>query len=234
MSSLNKIRLPDGQELAISEWLHWPLYSTIEFRGSDAVNLDAFSYSEGAVVPHSNALAARQATKSDTNMVRPGKINQDEAQVVFAITYEVFGLTSVVSQSPAGLVAPLPTVSANALRSLQSALVVELKVGANIKKPQVGVPFAFIGQGVGPTMYASGDLTNLHTATGGCPTPRNQRQLNLPVYIGGFGENAKPGNSMAFFLRTRSPSGPPLSAGDDIQQDFRLRWYLDGLKKRPA
>lgn len=234
MSSLNTIRLPDGRELQISEWLHWPLYSTVEFDLSDSISLDAFSYIVGNIVPHSTAVAARQADEADTNQVRRRQMNQDEAQVVFAITYELFSLDSLnTSDSPALPVAPEPLVGANVLRRLQFGLIIDLKVGANIKKPQVGVPFPWIGQGIGQSTYTSGDFNDVHIATGGVATPLNQRKLNLPVYIGGFGENARPGNSMSFFLRTRTPSGPIAGAGAPIQQ-IRLRWWLDGLKKRPA
>lgn len=230
MSSLNAIRLPDGSEIQLSEWLHWPLFSVIEFATVDAVSLDAFSYTIGNTVPHTATVAARSANATDTNMVRAKAMNQDEAEVVFAITYELFGLTTATAGSPAVPSAVFPLVSANVLRRLQVGLVVELKVGANIKKPQVGVPFSYIGQGIGQHAYCSGDLIQAHMGWGGDPVPRNQKQLNLPIYIGGFGENAKPGNSMAFFLRTRST---PLIDGSD-DQSLRLRWWLDGLKKRPA
>jgi len=228
MSSLNQIRLADGTQLNLSEWLHWPLYSTVEAANTDAIRLNAFNYVKGQTVPHTQSLAARQATQSDTNMVRPGKMNQDEAQVVFAITYEMFGIATLNGGSPAAPVALEPLVAATALRRLQEETVVELKVGANIKKPQVEVPFSYIGQGIGQHMAVTGDFANINIGTGGCPTPRNQRQLNLPVYIGGFGESARPGNSMAFHLTWRS------TAAVTFGQDVRVRWWLDGLRKRPA
>lgn len=229
MSSLNSIRLPDGSQLNLAEWLHWPLYSTVEAASGDSIRLDAFSYVEGQIVPHTQTLAARQSTRSDTNMVRPRKMNQDEALVVFAITYEIFGLTTMTQDESPGIpIAFEPLVGSQALRELQLFTQVELNVGANIKKPQVGVPFAYIGQGIGQYMAVSGDFDDIDVGTGGHPTPKNQRQLNLPVYIGGFGESARPGNSMAFFLRWRSV-GPVTAA-----QNVRVRWWLDGLRKRPA
>ena len=233
MSSLNTIRLPDGTELQLSEWLHWPLYSTIEFATTDAISLDAFSYVVGNTVPRTTTIAARIADEADTNMVRARSMNQDEAQVVFAITYENFGTTSIAADSPPNLVAPLPLVGATALRSLQLFCIVELKVGANIKKPQVGVPFSYIGQGLGQWLYGSGDAPDFHIGYGGDPVPRNQKLLNLPIYIGGFGENAKPGNSMNFFLRFRNPNAA-ISGESILIQSIRQRWWLDGLKKRPA
>lgn len=228
MSSLNQIRLPDGSALNLAEWLHWPLYSTLEMAATDALRLDAFSYVRGGTVASTQTIAARQATDSDTNLVRKRKMNQDEALVVFAITYELFSLTAQSQGSPAVLNAAVPVVGATSLRQLQKDTLVELMVGAGIKKPQIGVPFSYIGQGIGQRMAVSGDYAEIHLGTGGDATPRNQRMLNLPVYIGGFGESAKPGNSMTFLLRHRSVGAQALF------QNLRIRWWLDGLRKRPA
>lgn len=234
MSSLNKVRLPDGTELNISEWLHWPLYSSVDIGATDSIQLDAFSYVVGNQVPRSpNAPAARLATRLDTNLVRARKMNQDEALVVFAITWELFGYDGTTDpNSPSQPMAATPLVDPVDLRTLQRDLLVELKVGANIKKPQVGIPFEYIGQGIGRAEYVSGDAASVATGSGGYPTPQNQRVLNLPVYIGGFGESAKPGNSMTFFLRVRTPNGA--STLPALKQDYAMRWWLDGLKKRPA
>lgn len=228
MSSLNKVRLADGTELAISEWLHWPLYSTIEYAAGDPIRLDAFTYVRGNVVPHTATLAARNATEGDTNLVRAAKMNQDEALVVFAITYELYALTTHTGIS--GPIAPEPLVGATDLRILQRDLNMELLVGAGIKKPQIEAPLAWISQGIGNETYCSGDFAEIHLGSAGRATPLNQSKLQLPVYIGGFGENAKPGNSMVFKLRTRSPVGAPVG----LVQNYRQRWWLDGLKKRPA
>ena len=120
MSSLNQIRLPDGTELNLSEWLHWPLYSTIEVGRADALRLEAFSYIRGGTVPRTTTLVARQATDADTNQVRKRKMNQDEALVVFAITYELFSLNTQTGGSPAGPIAPFPLVGAVNFRNFQT------------------------------------------------------------------------------------------------------------------
>lgn len=228
MSSLNKVRLPDGTELAISEWLHWPLYSTVEFAAGSPVRLDAFTYVRGNRVP-SSGIAGRNARRSDTNLVRAAKMNQDEALVVFSITYELFGLSDTEDVG-GNTIAPAPLVDATDLRRLQRDLLVELLVGSGIKKPQIEAPFSWFSSGIGNEVFTSGDHAAIHLGQAGRPTPLNQSKLQLPVYIGGFGENAKPGNSMVFKLRTRSPAGPPAN----LTQNFRLRWWLDGLRKRPA
>jgi hypothetical protein len=231
MSSLNTVRLADGTELNIAEWLHWPLFSTIEIGAGDNFRLDAFSYVRGNTVAHTAGVAARNATEADTNLVRKKKMNQDEALVVFAITYEIFGLTaSQDAESPPNDIAPVPLVDATDHRRLQRDGLVELLVGAGIKKPQVEATFSYISQGIGTVAWSSGDFDSIHLGSGGYPTPNNQRKLQLPVYIGGFGESARPGNSMHFKLRFRSPAGGIA----DMVQDVRIRWWLDGLRKRPA
>lgn len=229
MSSFNQIALADGTVLEASEWLHWPVYTVVEIGQADKVNLAGFSYVVGDIVPHTANVAARQATRLDTNLVRKNKMNQDEAIIVMSFAHENFALTSHTINSPPAIVAGQPVVDGESLRALQTQTVIELMVGAGIKKPQVGVPYAYLGAGLGAKMFASGDLAALSAATAGEVTPRNMRQLGLPVYIGGFGENAQPGNSMWFRLKIRSSA-----ALSHVNQDIRQRWWLNGLKKRPA
>jgi hypothetical protein len=228
MSSFNQIALADGTVLEMSEWLHWPVYTTVEIGANDKVNLAGYSYVVGNIVPHTSSLANRQATRLDTNLVRKNMMNQDEALIVMSFAHENFALTSSSIASPPALVAAQPLVAGQTLRELQVSTVVELMVGAGIKKPQVGVPYAYLGQGIGAKLFAAGDIAALAAGTAGEITTRNMQQLGLPVYIGGFGENAKPGNAMWFRLKIRSSSVLALD------QNIRQRWWLNGLKKRPA
>lgn len=231
MSSFNTIRLPDGTNLSISEWLHWPLYSTVEIGAGDGINVDAFSYARGQTVAKTSSITQRTANDMDTNVLRRKKMGQDEALVVMSITYEIFGLADLNSEgSPSIPESPAPLYNPADLARLQRDCVVDLVVGANIKKPQVGVPFSYVPQSVGTTSFVSGDLASAAYATGGYPSPLNQRQLMLPVYIGGHGQNAMPGNSMHFKLRFTAPGG----AISDMNQNARIRFWLDGLKKRPG
>jgi hypothetical protein len=236
MSSLNKVRLPGGVELNISEWLHWPVYSTVEFGAADAIDVDAFSYVKGGRVARTATPAQRTATIADTNLVRKAKMNQDEALVVFAITYEIFADVNEVNTSPAEIVAPAPMYSADNLRRLQAETTVELIVGAGIKKAQVEAPFAWIGQGIGTSVEMASGQSASQYGTGGRVSPLNQRRLNLPVVIGGTGQNAAPGNSRVFKLNWRSCLGAVGSATgyQALNQGGNLRWWLDGLKKRPG
>lgn len=241
MSSLNKIRLEDGTELAVSEWLHQPVFSTMEFgaaaTAAGALNLSAFNYVVGQRVS-SQGVAARNASEADTNIVRKRAMNQDESMIVFAITYEIFGLTNgTTGSSPSFVSSPVPQTDARNLRRLQLMTLVQLFVGANIKKPQVEVPFAWIHQSIGSPAWFSQSRDNptsvaFNHGTGGVLSARNQELLKLPVYIGGFGENAVPGNMMTFYLKLTSAEA--LSNDVQLTQDLRVVWHLDGLKKRPA
>ena len=64
--AIREIRLPDGTNLKIDEWIHWPSFSTIEFAAYSKINLRAFSYIAGQQVP-SEGLTKRTADDADTN-----------------------------------------------------------------------------------------------------------------------------------------------------------------------
>ncbi len=232
MSSLNKVRLADGREFAISEVYHQPRFSTVELAAADSVQLSAFNYTPGQPVSHTASLAVRTATERDTNMVKRKAMNQDESLIVCAITYEVFGLSSATDNS-GNSIALAPMLSGTDLRRLQTQGVFALKVGAGIKKPQYEIPFAWLSQSVGMESYASpsgSTATRVDYGTAGEMSARNQEVLQLPIYIGGFGEHARPGNSMYFEGKFYNPLG----TFTGLRQNVRIVFYLDGLAKRPA
>lgn len=230
MSSLSSIRLNDGSQLDISEWLHDPLFSVADFTAGDQFKLDLFSYTRGQNVAATQSTARRIANESDTNLTRKRQMNQDEAMVIYAITYEL-------SQAePAPLVyppvlsnsAPAPLNNAQDVAALQASTWIELKVGAGIKKPQVEIPLSQLGMSVDTRVHASTGLVGLHTGSAGEATPANQHKFKIPVFVGGTGENAQPGNSRVFHLTWRSHTAPAIVANGSA------RFYLDGLRKRPA
>lgn len=233
MSSLNKVRLTDGTEVSMAEWYHQPRYSTFEFAAADAINGRLFNYTPGQPVSHTASIAARSATDIDTNMVKRKAMNQDEALVVMAITYECFALSAEADNS-GDVIAPVPLLSGTDLRRLQVSCMFDLMVGAGQKKPQYSVPFGWLCQSMGVRAYA-GDSgatsTHLDYGTGGVLAGHNQELLKLPIYIGGFGQHAKPGNAMHFQAKFYNPAGGAISG---LRQNVKLRIHLDGLSKRPA
>lgn len=233
MSSLNRVRLADGREFSAAEWYHQPRYSTAELAAADPLSLFLFNYTPGQPVSKTRSLPTRTATDADTNMVKRRAMNQDEALVVMAITYEAFALTTAADAS-SNAVAPAPLLSGTDLRRLQVHTVFELYVGAGIKKPQYQVPFVWLTQSVG-VRAATGDAgttpTHIDYGTAGVVSGANQEQLKLPIYIGGFGQHARPGNSMHFQAKLFTPAG---GAVPGLRQNVKLRVALDGLSKRPA
>lgn len=220
--AIKEIVLPDGTKLVIDEWLHWPTYSVMEFAAASKVDLRAFTYVQGNRVS-SQGLTARTATEADTNQVVKSQMNYDEAILIYSLTYEPFALSSYAASSSISA-SPTPMLSALNLRRLQRDLMVDLFVGARQQKPQFRAPFSFVAQGLGAPAWGPGDRPVAGMAfqygTGGYPTPENQRRLELPIYV----QSKQP-----FNLRVYSPA-----AISDLDQAVRLRWYLDGLKRRPV
>ena len=229
MSSLNNVRLPDGTDVVMSEWLDQPVFSTMEFAATSAPNLDCFNYVVGGPVS-SVGLARRNATEADTNIVRPRSMNQDESMIVFGITPEFFALTNATVGSPPETVAFAPMLSGSDVRRLQTQLIFDLFVGDGIKKPMYQVPLEWLHQSIGAPGWCSGDFAAIDYGTAGVVSARDQERLKLPIYIGGYGQNAKPGNMMTFFVRVEAPNGAVVG----LRQNVRIVWHLIGLKKRPA
>ncbi len=232
MDGIRKIRVGD-QELAIDEWSHWPLYSTIEGLAGANVDLLAFSYIVGQVVPRAGALPSRNALINDTNMATRARINQDEAYIVFAMTYEPFALEGsdvTFTVSPNNKQAVGPMLSGTNLRNMQMSLMLELFLGAHIKKPMAQAPLSWYGQSVGAYVSTPGDAVtisdgaasalNLNYGTAGNVTSSNQRRWQLPIEIN---------NNTTTKARIWSPGGSL-----NVTQNWRLRFYMDGLKRRPV
>ena len=222
--AVERFRLPNGDVVVFDEWLHWPIFSVIEWAAASDPTLRAFSYVRGARVP-SVGLARRNAGKTDTNQVAKNRMNWDESYGVFSLTYEAFGLSDGdIPASPSIMVSESPGLAAINLRRLQRDLMVEFFVGAGIEKPQIRSPFSYVQQGVGPVTYTSGDAPAAGIAfthgTGGDVTWSSQRRFAFPIKIGG---------DRVMYLKTSSPVG----AITGLTQNVRLRWYLDGVRRRP-
>lgn len=223
--AMESVRLPNGDEVVFDEWLHFPQYSTVEWASTAAVNLRAFTYVAGQRVP-STGLTTRIADESDTNQVAKGRMNWDESYRVFSMTYEIFALTDgSISLSPNVIITgEEPVFTSTNLRRLQRDLVIELIIGADIEKPQVRAPFSYFHQGLGAWAYGSGDkpdvLSAVNYGTGGLPKWSSQRRYPFPVKIG---------SDNVMYLKIFSA----LSTISGLSQSVRMRWYLDGVKRRP-
>jgi hypothetical protein len=239
--AIEKIRLADGTEINVEEWLMWPLFST-GLGQSDGTNgvggeLRLFEYIVGDNIPQLGVPVGTplQAGPSETNQVVRGKINHDEGFICFNMTYAAFSLESDPAypdpQAGPNVSAPEPILAGTNLRRMQRDCMLELFVGAGITKPQVSAPLEYYGQGLGAVAFGSGDgltvtgpgATNvaLDYGTGGPITPHNQRRWHLPVKIDADRD---------IYASLRTPEG----AIRGLTQDWRLRVTLDGLKRRPV
>jgi hypothetical protein len=241
--AIERITLPNGEVYSLNEWIHWPQFSTFEAQGGIgaatdplglgngiSVNADLFTYQVSQQVPRFGAIAPRSATTSDTNQVVGSRMNYDEAFLCYSVTYEIFALDSGTEMPTiAGhFQSAEPAFIGTNLRRLQRDCIFELRLGAGISKPQIRAPFSYYGQGIGATAFGPGDALaappstiNMDYGTGGGISPRNQRAYVLPVYIA---------NDTVMKGKFWSPDGQ--IAG--VSQSYRMRWYLDGLKKRPV
>lgn len=227
--AMQKVRLPDGSDVVFDEWLHYSIYSVVEFAAASNINLTAFTYVVGQRVAQTAGVPGgpRNATNADTNQVIRGKINHDESYLAYSLTYEHFALSDAFLDPPTDSIlgAPPPVLLSQNLRRLQRDVVVELLVGAGISKPQFRSPMSWVGQSPGAPAYTSGDGiqagTQFSYGTAGEVSAKTQRRWRLPIFIG---------QDRTFSLRLRSYPGEIT----DLTQAGRLRWYLDGLKRRPV
>jgi hypothetical protein len=229
--AIKTITLDDGSVVAFDEWLQKPRFSVVEHAAGQAMDLRAFSYVQGQRIPQTNGLVARNATRSDTNQLQRNRMGHDHAFVVYSMTYMVWALDNppVYANDPPNLEAIAPMYTGTNLRKLQRFVMVELLVGAGIRKPQAAAHWGYFGQAIGSPAFGSGDaltigigpstLLNSNYGTGGWPTLQNQRQWQLPVVI-------SPSRVMS--LRLHTPDGPL-----NTNQDGRFLWVLDGLERRP-
>jgi hypothetical protein len=243
--AIRSVRIGD-QEFALDEWSHWPLYTTVEAARSTtaapvSVSLRGFSYIVGQTVPKAGNLPQRTATVADTNQATRARINRDEAYICFAMTYEVFALETFDGSGNGTndsdyTVAPLdqetaqPMLTGTNLRMMQMQLMLELFLGANITKPMAQAPLSWYGQSAGTWVSGSGDAVaisngaaaaiNLNYGTAGMLSADNQRRWILPVEIN---------SDTPMYSKLSSPLGVL-----DVDQDWRMRQYLDGLKRRPV
>lgn len=233
--AIKQIRLPDSTVVEIDEWLQWPAFSTFEAAANATLDVRLFSYVVGGRLPASGnpVTGARDANIADTNWIARSRVNHDEAYIWYSMTFEHFALdnSEPFANDPPDLQATQPILRGTNLRTLQKDVMLELFVGAGIKKPQASAPLSYYGQGVGASAYGSGDSLlisqgaatqlELNYGTAGAVSPKNQRSWALPIYVH---------SDRIAYVTAKSPGGVMAN----LDQDYSLRVYLDGLKRRPV
>ena len=74
--AIRDIRLWDGSQLKLDEWVHFPSFSTMEIAAASSPDLRVFNYVTGNTVT-SNLAVKRAATDADTNWTTKSRTNFD-------------------------------------------------------------------------------------------------------------------------------------------------------------
>lgn len=190
-----KIRLPDGGEVAITDWSWRTLYSCIDvLSGATDQKLDAFSYAQGDPVKASGNITAtpatmRTATEKDTNLDSGAQKMPAEWEYIcyaIAIDVEQYIYASSNSGEAAYTVAAagLPMPNLPNVKLAMARLTVALEV---TQKDFYINKLGWFSAGQGPFMTSTGGSNgNLRTfANNGLQTKEAIDASPLPVHIGG-------------------------------------------------
>lgn len=228
INQITKIRLPDGSEVALTDWSDKPLYSTVElFDGFTDTEIYAFTYVEGGRVSASQNLVAaggsRVATKADTNAPSAGEMPATQEFLGYAVSVEAFTTRSTTVDRTARLVTfpGYPSPYAAQLANLSYRLLLELEISQK-DFPLAGLGWFTTGFGLHVT---SGRSANL-----GFPHRDAVYFQSIPYHIGG---------TEKYKVIFHNPPGTPVQFFDDQSNPLNddvvvLRTYLVGFMKRSA
>lgn len=233
INQITKIKLPDGDEVALTDWSQRPIYSTVEFlAGMTDEELRAFNYTTGELVSTSNnlqtalAAGARTATLADTNISQAAEIAAVEEYLVYAVKVEYFQL-QLSSAAADTLAAGLPMPHAPAMKDLHRQLVLSLEVS---EKDFSQMGLGWFNTGFGPSGFVTSTAGPVTYANAGDPTHEAASYLALPTHLGGT-------EDFAVLLQKPGPNALQIK-GDaailDTTAIFSLRIIFDGLQKRPT
>lgn len=250
--AIKTITLPNGSEVVIDEWLHWPIYSSLVGQGDvggsgNGANIDlrAFTYVVGDRIPKAGNPVDPTGTNftsrtSDTNQVVRSRINHDESMVIFSVTYEMFSLDHDVpfgDPAASDVQTTAPIFRATNLRIMQRDCILEVVVASNLKKPQIRGPFSYFAQGPGAVAWGPGSgLAVNFTPDGG-----GANVTNLALNYG-TGGPISPRNQRRYSLPVYVHSDKKLQAHFyspqgtlvGLDQNWKMRITLDGIKRRPV
>lgn len=226
INQITKVRLANGQEIAIVDWQWRPLYSVVDLlSGMTDIQVPAFNYSEGDQVSASSnvsSAARRTATLRDTNISAPSEMPSEEEYLCYGLAIELYALT--LSGSTYANIAPLP--NGQNVTLLHERMIVELEVS---QKAYFQGSLGYFPAGFGAAVAATGDTLRTY-ATNGSPNRDAIDKSPVPVHIGGTEKYAvilhNPGGSAIDFVSDAGAAA--------VTTLMRARVNFIGLHKRPA
>jgi len=229
INQITKVRMPDGSEVALTDWSARPLYSTGDFWNNFNMNeLRVFTYAPSERVATTLPAGARVASLRDTNITSSSEMDSTEEFLVYAIKIEMhlFGVDQqghLIIQGNPGL--PVPT--APIMSYFQNKMIGELEVS---EKAFLQAGVGWFNQGFGPSLSVASGNTLRTYANQGNQTHEATEQMPIPVHIGGT-------EDYSFIFH--NPDADTVSFTQDSGDLFddavvlQCRTYLCGLHKRP-
>ena len=243
LNTITTIRLPDGTQVAFTDWSDKPVFSSVELcHGFTQEEIDIYGYTLGDPVPAAPpaGLAAiqRSSTDRDTNLAAPAAMASTEERLIYAIKPEVFYLRtdapennqvdmeSATAVDGTGMPLPGPVFLAQLNRSLLLTLEISRKIFAR-------AGFGYFNAGFGVFGWGNPAEATRSYAVNGLPSQEAVRSYVVPHYMGG---------TEKFRCYLTNPSGLPVNFGNaelaakdaDTDAVARIHVYLEGLYKRPV
>lgn len=242
METITQFRLPNGEVMRLVDWVDKPLFSTVELlTGFSDQRVDCFTYNVGEPVPATaNATVRRTSTEQDTNVDVGGAQSSTEELLIYAIKPEYFELqnnpnsaTDMTTQAFRLVGQPLPR--ANILAGLQAVLKLRLMIS---QKAYADAGLGWFNTGFGvhtanSVNYGTAGATARSYGTAGLPSQEAVRTFAVPHHIGG---------TEKFRVELLNPAGTTFNFSDETLAApatvsglvYRIRVYLDGMRKRPT
>lgn len=229
-----KVRLPNGDEVALVDIERQPLYSTAYIlSGAQDALLQLFNYARADKVTVSSnipATVAPDATWEHTNMAEASEADATEALFIYSLQFEVI-------QTAADAAVPATTVDnpggaynagiprAGLLGPLMHQLVARLDIELK-KYGQAG--FGWFATGFGPKVFSDGAAAPVTFAANGHQEREAVEQFIPPLSVRGTNK---------FTVELLNDGGRPLNFYDDTgavdtTAVAKIRGYLHGLHKR--
>jgi hypothetical protein len=233
-----KIRLPDGAEVAITDWSWRTLYSCIDvLSGANDARLDAFSYAQGGNVKASQNIGQnnlRTATEKDTNLdAGEQKMPAEWEYIAYAVAIDIEQYTFVANN--VGEAAYTTTGPGQPMPNLPNVKLAQARYNVALEVTQKDFysnKLGWFSSGVGPFSTVSGGAGGaLRTyATNGLQSKDAIDTSPLPVHIGGTETYS------VFFQNGDGTALNWLNEAGATDATAVLRFFasLIGLHKRPA
>lgn len=197
INQITVIRMPNGEEIALTDWSDKPMFSTTEF-GSGFTDKEIYGFNYIAskqVSATANIIASfgsRTATLRDTNAPGSGEMPATQEMLGYSIQFELFQL-NYIPQNAGPPVVPasfnigsqgLPIPQAPLLAEMARRVIVSLKIS---KKYFPQASFGWFAQGFGPFTTASGGAAAAQRTYGnqGLPSRDAVYFQSIPYHIGG-------------------------------------------------